>query len=60
MSVPSVELYESYVPWDMVSATNNKVIVSVTASFSAFVSVNDYAAVTVLLLVLMIMLLLEP
>ena len=60
MSVPSVELYESYVPWDMVSATNNKVIVSVTASFSTFVSVNDYAAVTVLLLVLMIMLLLEP
>ena len=60
MSVPSVELYESYVPWDMVSATNNKVIVSVTASFSAFVSVTDYAAVTVLLLVLMIMLLLEP
>ena len=60
MSVPSVELYESYVPWDMVSATNNKVIVSVTASFSAFVSVTDYAAVTVLLLVLLIMLLLEP
>ena len=60
MSVPSVELYESYVPWDMVSATNNKVIVSVTASFSAFVSVTDYAAVTVLLLVLMIMRLLEP
>ena len=44
----------------MVSATNNKVIVSVTASFSAFVSVTDYAAVTVLLLVLLIMLLLEP
>ena len=35
----------------MVSVTNNKVSVSVSviASFSAFVSVNDYAAVTVLL-----------
>ena len=33
----------------MVSVTNNKVSVSVTASFSAFVSVNDYAAVIVLL-----------
>ena len=51
MSVPSVELYESYVPWDMVSATNNKVIVSVTASFSAFVSVDDYASVRAIVIV---------
>ena len=44
----------------MVSVTNNKVSVSVTASFSAFVSGNDYAAVhvMVLLLVLMIMVML--
>ena len=34
----------------MVSVTNNKVGVSVTASFSAFVSVNDYASVKVLVL----------